>query len=115
QRARRSGAISIQRGDDLPDAGEEVSADATQAARFLLDAVRARYGARALQGPRRPPIACASSVAEIRLIATTRLCRVPELAVRALVGWADGQRPALLLDALPSPRALLSAMAHGER
>jgi hypothetical protein len=90
---------------------------AEQVSRFLVERVRTRHGRRALQGQRHPALALKeSSVGDgLALVASTRLCGVPEPAVRALVGWANRERPAVLLDHIPTPRALLQLMANGLR
>jgi hypothetical protein len=89
--------------------------DALEACRFVVERVRAAAGRRWRQGARRPPLPCASTAPEARLLAERRLCGVPEPAARALVAWADGRRPALLLREEPTPRQVLALTARGRR
>jgi hypothetical protein len=85
------------------------------ACRYVIEKVRAGQGRRWLEGVRSPPLPCRSMVPEVRFVAERRMRGVPDEAARALVGWADGARHAVLLGTAPTPRELLALSAHGWR
>lgn len=91
------------------------AAAALSACRFVAERVRASEGRRWLEGLRVPPLPCHSSIPEVRLFAERRLRAVPAPAARALVSWADGQRPVDLFHYVPTARAVLALAARGRR
>ena len=95
-----------------------VAPTAEDACRYVASRVRLRAGARWLQAPRRAPIAPIARAKPspfIALVAERHLAFVSELAARALLGWAGGERPVVGLRVTPTPRALLAMQARGER
>lgn len=88
---------------------------AALACRYVAERVRAASGERWVVGPVHPARPCRQVVPEVRLFAERRLRGVPEPAACALVGWADGQRPALLRFDAPPARELLALQARGRR
>jgi hypothetical protein len=89
--------------------------DALAACRYLIERVKAQSGLRWRQGARRPALECASAEAAARLVAERRLCGVPEVCARALIGWVEGRRPAVGLTHAPAPREVLALTARGRR
>lgn len=83
-------------------------------AAYLLERTREHGRGRAFQGLRTPAIPCRSACATVNRFATERFYRVPELAVRALVAWAEG-KPVELLGYVPNARHVLELQARGAR
>ena len=86
-------------------------------ARFVVDETRARRGRLwdegrrpVALGPAPPPAAEA-----LTLLAARRVRGVPHLAVRALLGWAAGERRAELLERVPAAGDVLERQARGRR
>jgi hypothetical protein len=91
------------------------SADSAElAASYLLELVGGRGGAKHYQGARRPELPCRATGSAVRRFATERFYRVPSLAARALVAWADGA-PVELLTHVPDASYVLGLQARGAR
>ena len=84
------------------------------AARRLLELLAARSGVRHFQGRRTPPLPCAATTPCVRRFSVERFRRVPDVAARALVGWADGL-PAELRTTVPAAEEVLRLQARGRR
>ena len=82
---------------------------------FVVEHLAARAGRRLIQARRSPALPCDAAHPAARLVAERHLLRLPELAARALVGWAAGQRDAELLRCVPTPRRVLELQARGRR
>jgi hypothetical protein len=89
--------------------------DPRAVARYLVDRVTRKAGPRWLQGSRTPPIPSSSAVPEVRLFAEHRLYKIGELESRALVGWAEGTRSAVLLDREAPVEEIVGLQAAGMR
>lgn len=91
------------------------SADSAElAARYVLELAALHGGAKQFQGARRPELGCRATGSAIRRFATERVYRVPTLAARALVEWAEGA-PVELLTHVPEARHVLDLQARGAR
>jgi hypothetical protein len=89
--------------------------DAEVAAAFVLEASRRRHGRRWDQGPRATPLPSCVSSGPLDWFARRRVRGVSEPAVRALLGWAAGARPAVLTREIPSARDVLVLQTSGRR
>ncbi len=87
--------------------------DAEHAAAYLVERAAQALGRRADQGARREPLGGPPSPA-LSLLATRRLCRVPERAVRALFRWSGGFSVELRRD-VPAAAHVLALQARGAR
>jgi hypothetical protein len=85
-----------------------------QACEFVIARVKAQSGHRYHQGPRRPPLVCASRAPAIRFFAEQRLHKIPVAVARALVAWSNGF-PVDLMTTIPSPARVLALQAEGRR
>ena len=83
------------------------------AAKYVLGLAILHGGAKHFQGARRPELPCRVTGAVSRF-AKERFYRVPELAARALIAWAEGT-PVELLTYVPEARYVLSLQAKGAR
>jgi hypothetical protein len=91
-------------------------ADAELACAFVAERVRREAPRRWIQGPRRPALDPGEGASDLVLLFATRdVYRLPRPVSEALVAWARGERRVELLDALPSPRAVLAMQARGRR
>jgi hypothetical protein len=97
------------------DHGESshAAADAEKTAQFLLDRVRAARGRLWDQGARVGE-ACPPGAA-LGVFATRRVRGIPEVVATGLLAWARGQRPATLIERIPSAREILRHQAAGAR
>ena len=91
------------------------NADALLACRYVISRVRHAAGTRWLQGRRAPPIETTVDDPAVEIVSRHRLRGVGEAPCRALVHWANGERPVRLLFSAPTPRELLAMQARGVR
>jgi hypothetical protein len=98
---------------EMEDHGRAEAAAAV--ARYLIEGVHTNHGRRWLQGPWNPPLHCASSAGELRLLAEQRLRGVSLAATRALLGWSEGRHRVRLLRHCPRPSEVLALQARGWR
>ena len=89
--------------------------DAELACIYVAERVHRAAGARWLQAERRPPLRSGAASPWVRLFAERELCRVPSPVPRALLAWAEGERPVDLSFSIPTPRDLLRLQARGRR
>jgi hypothetical protein len=87
--------------------------DAEQAARFVLDRVRAARGRLWDQGPR--PVTGDPPGEALRVFATRRVRGIPEAAATGLLAWAGGARPARLTARVPTAQEILRQQSAGRR
>lgn len=87
---------------------------AEQACEFVIAGAKAASGRLFRQGPRKPPLACASASPLVRFVAEQRLHRISTAVARALVAWSDGF-PVELLGSVPAAGHVLALQARGAR
>ena len=84
-------------------------------ARFLVEQTQTAYPGRWLLGPRRPPLQTACPDPVVRMVAERHLRRLRALEARALIGWVEGHRRAVLARRVLAPREIVRLQARGQR
>jgi hypothetical protein len=89
--------------------------NAERTATFLVERTRLAHGRLWDQGARADRLSPGISGESLALIACRRLRGVSEPVVSALMGWSRGERPALLLDSIPTSLDVLRLQSVGRR
>jgi hypothetical protein len=90
--------------------------EAERTAAFLIHRVQARWGRRGDQGARTTPLPLGPAGGPaLARFACRRVRGIPEPVARGLVAWAAGQRPADVLDRIPSAAEVLQHQGQGRR
>jgi hypothetical protein len=92
----------------------EHASAAELAASYVLDLTVEYGGSKHFQGVRRPELPCRAAGPVVERFAKERFYRVPTIAARALVAWAEGT-PVELLTHVPDATHVLALQAHGAR
>jgi len=90
--------------------------DADEAARFLLERVRAARGRLWDEGPRGEALGeVGTESPALRMFAARRVRGVPLAVARGLIAWSRGERPVDLLRHAPAAADVLDRQASGRR
>ncbi len=89
--------------------------NAERTATFLVERTRLAHGRLWNQGARAERLSPGIAGDSLALIACRRLRGVSEPVVSALMGWSRGERPALLLDTVPTSLDVLRFQSVGHR
>ncbi|NUN14092.1 MAG: hypothetical protein HUU55_10710 [Myxococcales bacterium] len=84
-------------------------------AHYVLWRVAGGSGRKVYQGPLNPVLPCRTNYGPIGYFAGHQLKGIRLPVHQALVGWADGCRPAVLTRGVPTPLQLLGLQAQGKR
>ena len=94
---------------------EDMLSEAERVAHFLVEHTARAHPGRWRLGPRRPPLHTRSTDPAVRTVAERHLRRLRALEARALVGWVEGERRAVLARRVLTPPEIVRLQARGQR